>query len=72
MQCFDDELEKMVRNGSITKETALGYATNQGNLLLALSEMSSVGAIEAAPAKPKAESLQDELLEITSTPYSAR
>ncbi|HWZ45110.1 MAG TPA: PilT/PilU family type 4a pilus ATPase [Candidatus Saccharimonadales bacterium] len=69
MQCFDDELEKMVRHDRISRETALGYATNQGNLMLALSEMSAAGAVEAAPVKPQAGHLQDDLLETTSTPY---
>jgi len=57
MQCFDDELEKLARAGTISAETALGYATNQGNLMLAMSEMSEAGAAEAssqveAPGKP--------------------
>jgi twitching motility protein PilT len=43
MQSFDAELERMVREDMITIETALGYASNQGNLRLALSDL-----IEAA------------------------
>lgn len=39
MQCFDDELEKSARAGTITIDTALGYSTNQGNLRLALSDL---------------------------------
>lgn len=38
MQHFDGILEKMVRDGIITKATALGYATNAGNLNLSLSD----------------------------------
>jgi twitching motility protein PilT len=64
MQCFDDELEKLVRKGSITRETALGYATNQGNLMLALSEMSEEGAADAS----RTESTPDEQPQ-TSKPY---
>jgi twitching motility protein PilT len=64
MQCFDDELEKLVRAGSISRDTALGYATNQGNLMLAMSEMSADGAAEASMP----ESTKDDLLE-SSTPY---
>jgi len=32
MQHFDGELEKLVRAGEISKETAMSYATNAGNL----------------------------------------
>jgi len=38
MQHFDGVLEKMVRDGVISKATALGYATNSGNLNLSLSD----------------------------------
>ncbi len=38
MQCFDGELEKMVRAGRVELRTALQYATNEGNLRLLLSD----------------------------------
>jgi twitching motility protein PilT len=38
MQHFDGILEKMVREGVISKGTAIGYATNAGNLNLSLSD----------------------------------
>jgi len=38
MQHFDGVLEKMVREQIISKATALGYATNAGNLNLSLSD----------------------------------
>lgn len=38
MQHFDGVLEKMVRDGVISKATAIGYASNAGNLNLALSD----------------------------------
>jgi twitching motility protein PilT len=38
MQCFDGELEKVVRGGKIELRTALQYATNEGNLRLMLSD----------------------------------
>jgi twitching motility protein PilT len=38
MQYFDGVLEKMVRDGIITKATAVGYATNAGNLNLSLAD----------------------------------
>jgi twitching motility protein PilT len=39
MQTFDGVMEKMVRAGVITKEDAVAYATNPGNLLLRLSDL---------------------------------
>jgi len=38
MQCFDGELERMVRTGILDLEPALSYATNAGNLRLELSD----------------------------------
>jgi twitching motility protein PilT len=38
MQCFDDEIEKMIRAGVIDMETGLSYCTNQGNLRLCLAD----------------------------------
>ena len=38
MQCFDGELEKMIRAGMIDMETGLVYASNSGNLRLSLSD----------------------------------
>jgi twitching motility protein PilT len=39
MQYFDGELEKLVRDGSIALATALLYATNPGNLRVALADV---------------------------------
>ena len=39
MQYFDGELEKLVRAGSISMNTALLYATNAGNLKVALADV---------------------------------
>jgi len=39
MQYFDGELEKLVRAGSISVSTALLYATNPGNLRVALADV---------------------------------
>jgi twitching motility protein PilT len=50
MQTFDGEIEKLVRSGVVTKADGLAYASNQGNLLLRLGELSASGA-----AKPKSE-----------------
>jgi twitching motility protein PilT len=39
MQCFDNELDRMVRAGILDLEVALSYATNAGNLRLELSDL---------------------------------
>ena len=39
MQYFDGELEKLVRNGTITMATAMLYATNPGNLRLQMADV---------------------------------
>jgi twitching motility protein PilT len=38
MQCFDDEIEKMIRAGVIDMEVGLSYCTNIGNLRLCLAD----------------------------------
>ncbi len=38
MQCFDDEIEKMIRAGVIDMDVGLSYCTNQGNLRLCLAD----------------------------------
>lgn len=49
MQTFDRELEKMIRNGTITKEIGLAYASNANNLALMINDL------DAAAPQPKAE-----------------
>ncbi|MEO8034923.1 MAG: PilT/PilU family type 4a pilus ATPase [Acidobacteriota bacterium] len=39
MQCFDGELEKLVRAGAISLNTAYLYATNEGNLRVLLADV---------------------------------
>jgi twitching motility protein PilT len=39
MQSFDDELEALARKDLITIDAALAYASNQGNLRLALADL---------------------------------
>ena len=39
MQCFDDELQRMVREGILDLDSALSYATNAGNLRLELADV---------------------------------
>ena len=59
MQTFDGQLEKMVRSGIVTKEDALAYASNQGNLLLRLGEYGAGG-----PPEPKVEPKSDSMLDM--------
>jgi twitching motility protein PilT len=44
MQSFDAQLEKLVREGAVSMNTALQNATNEGNLRLALSDYVEVPA----------------------------
>jgi twitching motility protein PilT len=39
MQCFDDQIEKLIRAGTIDIETGLSYSTNSGNLRLLLADL---------------------------------
>ncbi len=39
MQCFDDEIEKLIRAGVIDIQTGLLYSTNAGNLRLLLTDL---------------------------------
>ncbi|MFN0121897.1 MAG: type IV pilus twitching motility protein PilT [Blastocatellia bacterium] len=57
MQTFDQVLERFAREGLITNEDALSYATNRGNLALSLQDIGG-GSVKAAapPPPPKAPS----------------
>ena len=52
MRTFDDEIEKLWNNGTISKETALAYATNPTNLALRLTE-----APEPTPSEGSGDSM---------------
>jgi twitching motility protein PilT len=39
MQCFDHEIEKLIRSGVVEIETGLSYSTNVGNLRLQLADL---------------------------------
>ncbi|MFN2492404.1 MAG: type IV pilus twitching motility protein PilT [Pyrinomonadaceae bacterium] len=54
MQTFDSVIEKLIRGGVLTQETAMPYATNAGNLLLRLGEMGGEAPVAKASA-PAAE-----------------
>ena len=49
MQTFDRELEKMLRAGTITRETALGYASNANNLALMINDLNEEPAKTEQP-----------------------
>jgi twitching motility protein PilT len=64
MQTFDSVIEQMVRNGVLTKEGAMPYATNANNLLLRLADIGGepVRQPEASiSAKGKEDSMLDML-----------
>lgn len=62
MQTFDGVIEKMVRDGVLTQEGALPYATNANNLLLRLNDLA--GAPPApAPAPGKEENSMLDMIE---------
>src|SRR5688572_9384594 len=46
MQTFDGVIEQMVRDGVLTKEGAMPYATNANNLLLRLTDMDGAPAVQ--------------------------
>ena len=49
MQTFDMELERLWRNGVLSKETALSYATNAPNLALKMSGIAGASAEGGGP-----------------------
>jgi twitching motility protein PilT len=53
MQTFDGVLEQMIRQGVVTKDDAMPYATNYNNLLLRLADMDDVptASPESTPAQ---------------------
>jgi twitching motility protein PilT len=65
MQCFDDEIEKLIRTNELDLETGLAYATNEGNLRLMLADMlepqtAEPSVVSTAPATEVAEGRQTE------------
>ena len=65
MQDFDNQIEKMVRSGLVSKEDGLAYASNQGNLLLKLGEFGG-GAVPAV-VKLHVSPLRDKLAIVRDT-----
>lgn len=63
MQTFDRVIEQMVRDGVLTKEGALPYATNANNLLLRLGDLAEGGPQLPAPEPAKDESSMLDMIE---------
>lgn len=61
MQTFDGVIEQMVRNGILTQEGAMPYATNANNLLLRLGDLG--GQPPPAPAASKEEGSMLDMIE---------
>ena len=63
MQTFDGVLEKMIRDGILTPEGALPYASNANNLLLKISDLAGAPAPPKATEKPKDEGSMLDMIE---------
>ena len=59
MQTFDGVIESMVRNGTLTQEAAMPYATNAGNLQLRLGDLGGSTLVEAPEAAKEDDSILD-------------
>src|SRR5918999_380947 len=60
MQTFDGVIEKMVRQGVLTQEGAMPYATNANNLLLRLGDLGGgLGSAPKTQASPEEPSMLD-------------
>jgi twitching motility protein PilT len=60
MQHFDMVIEQLIRQGMVSKEAAMPYATNANNLLLRLSDAGGGTPVRPSPAaKEKEESMLD-------------
>jgi twitching motility protein PilT len=69
MQSFDYELERLITNGTLDKDTGLSYATNRTNLALRLDTQSgedagpTIKAKETSPVRKPPKSDFDDLIE---------
>ncbi len=65
MQPFDLEFERLVRNGTLSRDVAMQYATNPTNLALEMADLDyaaadAAAAVAAAAAKEEAEPSEEE------------
>ena len=65
MQYFDGELDKFIRAGLVDFETAMGFATNAGNLRLELQDYLEDPKNRRAASKESKESKESMLSEIS-------
>jgi twitching motility protein PilT len=61
MQTFDGVIEQLIRKGTVTKETALPYATNANNLLLQLGDL---GGGPPPPPEPEPSREEGSMLDL--------
>jgi twitching motility protein PilT len=59
MQCFDDEIEKLIRAGTIDMDTGITFSTNPGNLRLQLADLLEADSGIPSVAKELAESAKE-------------
>lgn len=63
MQTFDGVLEQLIRNGTVTKEGAMPYASNLNNLLLRITDLDLAPA-PSAPTETKVVKEKDSILDM--------
>ncbi len=65
MQCFDIEIEKLIRSKVLDMDTGMAYATNEGNLRLLLADLSEgeKDSIPSGSAQQTAASVMEEMIE---------
>ena len=63
MQTFDTVIEQFIREGKVSIETALPYATNQNNLLLKISELAGAPPPVRSEEPPRDETSMLDLIE---------
>jgi twitching motility protein PilT len=68
MQCFDIEIEKLIRSKVLDMDTGLSYATNEGNLRLLLADLSedqrdNIPSGSSTSAQKTAASVMEEMIE---------
>jgi twitching motility protein PilT len=63
MQTFDTVIENLIRDGVVSIEGAMPYATNQNNLLLKISDLAGAPPPPAAPVKARDETSMLDLIE---------
>jgi len=68
MQCFDIEIEKLIRSKVLDMDTGMAYATNEGNLRLLLADLSedqrdNIPSGSSTSAQKTAASVMEEMIE---------